>query len=125
MFRFHKKYFLITILLFIVEVLIALYMHDRLIRPYVGDLLVVILIYYFVKTFFDLPPVTLALCVLAFAYFIEFTQYIHLVDLLGLQHSRLASTVMGTSFEWMDILAYTVGILIVIGREWLKPKAQL
>jgi uncharacterized membrane protein len=42
MFRFHKTYFLLAVLLFVIELLIALYLHDRFIRPHVGDFLVVI-----------------------------------------------------------------------------------
>lgn len=33
------------------EVLIALYVRDRFIRPYVGDMLVVVLVYSFVRIF--------------------------------------------------------------------------
>ena len=38
-----------TIILLITEVLIALYVHDDFIRPYVGDAIVVIVIYTFVR----------------------------------------------------------------------------
>jgi hypothetical protein len=38
-FRFSWKYLLLTLALLITEVLIALYMHDRFVRPYVGDFL--------------------------------------------------------------------------------------
>ena len=42
MLRFNKTYFLLTILLFCTEVIIALFVHDNFIRPYFGDVLVVI-----------------------------------------------------------------------------------
>ena len=48
---FNKTYFLLALLLLLAEVLIALYLHDALIRPYGGDFLVVILLYCFVKSF--------------------------------------------------------------------------
>lgn len=117
MIRFQKKYFFSAVLLFVVEVLIALYMHDRIVRPYIGDLLVVILIYCFVKAFFDLPVIPVATGVLLFAYLIEFSQYLNLVKHLGLENSTLANVVMGNSFEWVDMLAYTIGILVVLGIE--------
>jgi hypothetical protein len=117
MLRFHRRYFISALFLFIVEVMIALYLHDAIIRPYVGDLLVVILIYCFIKAFFDLPVLPLALYVLLFAYAIEFLQWLQLIKLLGLQHSKLANIILGNLFEWIDMIAYTVGILIVILLE--------
>jgi len=55
-FTFNTKYFLLAFALFFVEVYIALYVHDDIIRPYIGDVLVVILIetvakYSFKKSF--------------------------------------------------------------------------
>jgi len=122
-FRFNKTYFLLAVLLFVIEVLIALYMHDRIIRPYIGDLLVVILLYCFVRAFVNISPVKIAIGVLLFSYLIEVLQYLKLVKLLGLQHSRIANVVIGNLFEWMDLVAYTVGIIIVLAVE--KYRKQL
>jgi hypothetical protein len=55
-----------------------------------------------------------ALGTLLFAYLIETLQYFKWVEGLGIESSNLARTVMGTSFEWMDIVAYTAGIIFVI-----------
>ncbi|HEX2609163.1 MAG TPA: DUF2809 domain-containing protein [Flavisolibacter sp.] len=117
MFRFHKGYFLLTILLFFIEVLIALYVRDRIVRPYVGDFLVVILIYYFVQSFRKCPVVPLAIGVLLFAYAVEVLQYFNLVDRLGLGRSKLALVILGSSFEWIDLVAYTTGIVAVVLSE--------
>jgi hypothetical protein len=111
------RYLLITLLLFLTEVLIALYAHDRIIRPYIGDLLVVILIYCFVKSFLNTPVWPTAIGVLIFSYTIEVLQYFDLVSLLGLHDSRIARIVIGTSFAWADLLAYTVGIVILLFFE--------
>lgn len=111
---FNLRYFTATIILFITEVLIVLYVHDNIIRPYIGDLLVVILIYCFVRSFFKFSVKNTAIGVLIFSYATEILQYFHVVKLLGLQHSRLARIVIGTSFSWEDILAYTAGIIIVL-----------
>lgn len=112
--KFNPRYFVYTILLFVTEVLIALFVHDQFIRPYVGDFLVVILIYCFVKSFLNTPVVPTAIAVLLFAYLVELLQYFHIVEVLGLQHSRAARIIIGSSFEWQDILAYTLGILAVV-----------
>ncbi|WP_199118246.1 DUF2809 domain-containing protein [Pedobacter sp. ASV28] len=114
---FNIKYFSYALLLFIVEVGIALYVHDQIIRPYIGDVLVVILIYCFVKSFFNLPVLKTAIGVLLFSYVIETLQYFQFVKLIGLEHSRLANVVIGNYFAWMDILAYTAGIIMVLMAE--------
>jgi hypothetical protein len=103
------KYGLLALLLFGIEILIALYLRDRIIRPYIGDLLVVILIYCFVKALVNTPVFPTALGVLLFAYAVEILQYLHVVELLGLGHSKLARVIIGSSFEWMNMLAYTLG----------------
>jgi len=43
--KFNKKFFLLTVFLFIVELYIGFFVQDDFIRPYGGDFLVVILIY--------------------------------------------------------------------------------
>lgn len=115
--HFQKRYFFITALLLVVEVLIAMYMHDRFIRPYFGDVLIVILMYAFIKSFFKLPVLPTAIGVLLLAYIIEWLQYLNLIKFLGLQHSTLAPYILGSSFEWTDMLAYTAGIVMVICFE--------
>ncbi|UII25164.1 DUF2809 domain-containing protein [Fulvivirga maritima] len=119
MLKFNIRYFVLTILLFLTEVFIALYVHDNIVRPYIGDYLVVMFVYCFVKSFFDFPVVKTAIGVLIFSYFIETMQYLKMVNLLGLQDNRLARIVLGVSFEWIDMLAYTLGIITTIGIEFL------
>ena len=114
MLKFNRKYLLIALLIFVVEVLIALYVHDRFIRPYIGDMLVVILLYCLLKAFFDLPVMKAAIGVLVFSFAIEIMQYFRAVELLSLEDNKLARVVIGTSFAWEDFLAYTMGILVVI-----------
>jgi len=122
MWGFYKKYFLLAVLLFIIEVLIAAYTNDAIIRPYVGDYLVVILLYCLVRSFVNWPAVPLAVGVLVFAYCVEILQYFNLVDRLGLRHSRLAVIVIGSSFEWIDLVAYTAGIATVIAIEKYRTR---
>ena len=111
---FYPRYFISAVLLFGIEVVIGVFMHDAIIRPYGGDFLVVILIYCLVKSFFNTPVVKTALCVLLFAYVVETLQYFRLIYFLGWQHSAIARVIMGTSFAWTDMLMYTLGILLVL-----------
>jgi hypothetical protein len=117
---FNKYYGLLALCLFIVEVLIALYVHDAIVRPYIGDLLVVILLYYFVKTFVNTSVLPTAIAVLLFAYAIEWLQYLQIVNWLGLQQNAIARTVIGTTFQWGDILAYTLGVIVVVAIEKVR-----
>lgn len=117
MFRFHKTYFLLAAVLFAVEVYIGMYVRDTIIRPYGGDFLVVILLYCLVKSFVNTPVVPAAVGVLLFSYLIEGLQYLKVVEWLGLQHNRLARIIIGTSFAWSDIIAYTLGIVVVLALE--------
>ncbi|MEZ4955241.1 MAG: DUF2809 domain-containing protein [Saprospiraceae bacterium] len=116
-FSFNKNYFLATLLLFLIEVGIALFVKDRFIRPYFGDFLVVILLYCFLKSFWNETPLKAGVYVLVFAFAIEIGQYFQLVKLIGLNHSELARTVIGTGFDWGDLVAYTLGILLVLILE--------
>ncbi len=117
MFTFNLKYFIFAIVLFIIEVLIALFVRDSFFRPYFGDFLVVILIYCAVRTFINATPLKVAIGVLLFSYLIEVLQYFNIVDRLGLSDNKVAKTVIGYGFEWWDILAYTLGIITVLILE--------
>ena len=120
--KFNKTYFALAVLIFITEVMIALFVHDLFIRPYVGDVLVVILIYCFVKSFLDLPVLPTALAVLEFSFVIETLQFFEIVNRLGLQDSKFANTVIGNSFAWIDMLAYIIGIILILCFEIIRKK---
>ena len=115
--KFNRNYFILTILIFCVEVLIALYVHDTIIRPYIGDLLVVVLLYCFAKSFLDTPVFATAISVLVFSYIVEILQYFKIVNILGFQNSAIARIIIGTSFAWIDLVAYTLGIVLVLFVE--------
>lgn len=114
MLKFNKFYFLTFILLFITEVFIAAFLNDPIIRPYIGDLLVVILMYCFIKALFKVRILPTAIGVLFFAYLVEWSQYLQLIKVLGWQRYRLAHLVLGNSFEWIDMIAYTLGFFVIL-----------
>ena len=114
-FRFY--YALWAVFLFLVETYIALYVDDAFIRPYIGDVLVVILIYAALRALFKVPILTAAVGVLLFAFGVEVLQYFNIVDRLGLGSSAIARTVIGTTFVWEDFVAYTAGGIILLGLE--------
>lgn len=121
MFRFQKKYFSLALILFFVEVFIALFIHDKIIRPFIGDLLVVVFLYFLLKSFLKISSLKIAIGVLLFSFSIEIAQYFGLVNILGLSDNRFARIIIGTVFHWLDLLAYLLGILWVyfIDRKYL------
>ena len=78
--KFNRHYFIIAIIIFLVEILIAFFIDDTIIRPYIGDFLVVILIYCFVKSFLNTPVWSTALAILLFSYAVEISQYFHFIN---------------------------------------------
>ncbi len=125
MLRFNLRYFVLFVLLLIVEVLIAKFFNDWFVRAFLGDVLVVILIYTFIMTFFSWQPKKVAFGVLIFAFVVEFAQYFELSSKLGLEHNKLASIILGSTFDLLDLLAYSIGfavILLVESRKQLLLK---
>ena len=114
MLHFRFRYFILAIIIFFTEVFIALFIHDGIIRPYIGDFLVVILIYCFIRSFFNFPVLSIAVFVLLFSYAVETLQYFNIIERLGPQNYKLARIIIGTSFAWADILAYTLGTGFVL-----------
>ncbi len=113
LFVFRKKYFGLFIGFLLIEIFIALFIHDKIIRPFFGDFLVVFLLYYFLRSFWNASTLTIAISVLIFAFATEFFQYFGVVDLLGLRENRLAVILIGTVFSVGDLIAYTLGIISV------------
>lgn len=114
-------YGLCFVLIFAIEVLIGMYVHDNFVRPYMVDILVVVLIYCFVRIFIPQGVKQLPFYVFAFACFIEILQYFQLVDVLGISN-RVARIVLGSTFDFKDILCYAVGFVLIVGAERLLGK---
>lgn len=123
-FQFNRNYFIAFLLFFVVEVVIALYVHDSFVRPYLGDTIVVWLIYTFILSFFAWSKSKVALGVLLFAFLVEGLQAMNFIELIGLQENAIARAVIGTSFAWEDIWAYIGGYVVILlfNRIVLSPK---
>lgn len=107
----------VFIFLFIVEVLIALYVHDNFVRPYVGDMIVTVLVWSFARIVFPQKFRLMSLYVMIFATLIEVGQYFNYVDVLGITNPVLV-TMMGTSFAWADIACYAVGCVVAAVSDY-------
>lgn len=113
MFTFRLKPFIAFLLLFLVEVGIALWVDDALIRPFFGDFLAVIALFFLLKTFLNLSDLNLAFTAVGVAYFLEFLQYCNFLKAVGLEKYKIIVIVLGSSFDWRDVFAYTLGIFAV------------
>ncbi|QNR83627.1 DUF2809 domain-containing protein [Pedobacter riviphilus] len=111
---FNSKFLFIFLAIFLTEILIAKYLHDAFIRPFGGDVLVVILIYVFFRIFLKTDNKKLALGILIFSFAIEFLQKANYVSWFGWENNKLMRTILGTSFSAYDLLAYFVGYLVVV-----------
>lgn len=125
MFTFNPKYFYFTLILFIIEICIAVFLDDTFIRPFIGDVLVVILIYCFIKSFWKINSSIAALSVFAFACVIEILQYFNFVNHFGWQKYKILAVALGSTFDWKDIIAYAIGIIIVLCLENRKAMINL
>jgi Protein of unknown function (DUF2809) len=108
------SYLIIGLVILIVEITIAVYAKDGFIRPILGDYLAAILVFYLLAAFLTTSKNKIALLALSISYLIEGLQYLNILKLLNLEQHKLLRIVFGTSFSWMDVLAYTLGIATVL-----------
>ena len=108
--------------LLLIECLIGIFVRDNFIRPYVGDILVTVLLCCLGRVFF---PSACWLCpaVLAFSWCVELIQLLELPRLLGIENTLLA-IVLGSTFDWRDLLCYTAGCCLFALTERLLPREK-
>ena len=112
------------VLLLITEVIIALFVRDRFIRPYGGDVLVTVLLCCFVRIFFVSGCRLLPLWVFLFSAAVEIAQLFDPAKLLGLGDIAFFRIVMGSTFSFADLLCYASGCLIFFLAENTLRKAD-
>jgi hypothetical protein len=118
-----KKVYLITgLCIFGIEILIALFLRDSFIRPVFGDYLVVILLYCIVRTATNFSVKTSAFGVLIFSYILECLQGLNLLQTLGIKRNLFTDILFGSTFDWLDLLAYTCGVFTVLAMEYFFNK---
>ena len=117
--EFNKRFLWITITLLLVEVVIGVFVRDTFIRPFVGDVLSVCVIYAFVRIFYSGKSYLLGIAVLCFSFSIEFAQYMKLASILGFESGSIGYVMLGAKFDPLDLLAYSIGIVgcLIIDRK--------
>lgn len=107
-----------------VEVCIALFVHDAFVRPYVGDMLVTLLLCCMCRVALPDKIRLLPVFVFVFAACVEIGQYFDVVALLGLADNRLLSIALGRTFSWLDLICYAAGCMAAFGLDEIIRKSN-
>ncbi len=110
--RLRVIYGVLFVVILIVEILIALFVHDNFIRPYIGDMLVTVLICSFARLFIPEKIKVLPMLVFAFSALVEIGQYFDFVKLLGIDDNPFISTLLGRTFSVADLICYAMGCIL-------------
>ena len=122
----NKRVIYVTIFcgLLAVEVCIALFVHDAFVRPYVGDMLVTLLLCCMCRVALPDKIRLLPVFVFVFAACVEIGQYFDVVALLGLANNRLLSIALGRTFSWLDLICYAAGCMAAFGLDEIIRKSN-
>jgi|26BtaG_2_1085354.scaffolds.fasta_scaffold02519_4 hypothetical protein len=112
-FRFHLGYGLFALTIFLSEIAIAKYFSGW-IRSYLGDVLVIVLLYSAIMSVAELNKKVVVLFTLIVAFVIEFSQYFKLAELLGFVPDSMAYIVLGNTFSVEDLGCYVVGAILIL-----------
>lgn len=107
------RFALVFIIMVVIVIIIGLYASGPVWRGFAGDVIIVILLFYFVKVFSSKPSWMVALSVLALSFFIELVQFFQVLDVFGIE-SELLRGMIGSVFDWLDLLAYLIGFIVCL-----------
>ena len=110
-------YLIIFCGLLALEMGIALFINDAFVRPYVGDMLVTLLLCCLCRLIVPDKVRLLPVYVFIFAACVEIGQYFDLVALFGLAENRIISIALGRTFSWMDLVCYAIGCAAAFGLD--------
>lgn len=115
-------YLVLFAVLLLTEICVALFIRDNFIRPYVGDILVTVLICNFVRIFIPQGIKMLPIYVFIFSAAVEVAQYFDIVKILGFENNKFLSTLIGRTFSPHDIFCYAIGCAIFFIADFFIHK---
>jgi hypothetical protein len=115
------RYFSAFLILLLMEFTIAYFHFNPFIRGFLGDVLVMLLLYSFLKIFIKNNVFNIAISVLGFAFLVELLQFLKLSEILKIK-SKIILTVLGSVFDVWDLVAYFIGFLLILLIEKLLHK---
>lgn len=112
-----------TLILLGIEILIGLYAGGW-VRSYLGDVLVVVLLYTLLRTISVNKPsrwFVLPTAILIFSFIVEFLQLWGFCDRFGITNNLLR-IIIGTGFSYIDLICYAAGIIPCYVVEFLRSR---
>ena len=119
--RLRIGYLLATVILLGTEVIIALFFKGTFVRYYVGDVLVIPLLCCIVRILFPKKPRLLGIYMIAAGIIAEILQFLQIDVLLGLR-GTVTGVIVGSTFDFGDIICYVIGGLLFFLAEALIRK---
>jgi hypothetical protein len=109
------------LLLLGIEICIALFVNDKFIRPYVGDILVIPLICSLFRMFFPDSPRFLGLYAVLPGVIAEILQLVRMDEILGIKDTVLG-VILGSTFDIKDIICYVIGGVLFLAADEILRK---
>lgn len=124
-FAWQPGYAVLAVVVFLAEVAIALWVRDCFIRPYLGDVLAVILVYLALRAVTAMRVLPAAFAAFMIGVGVELAQWLTLADHLRLAEDGMARVALGSHFDIHDILCYAVGAaIIVVAERWRQSRSD-
>lgn len=109
---FKKRYFIPFLLVLVCEIAIAIFHFHRFVRGFLGDVLVIPLLYFLLRAFLTITHKSTIYVVLGFAFIVEILQLFKLSEIMNI-NSEVLETILGNTFDWKDLLAYGLGAFCI------------
>lgn len=113
------RYIIMFAILLIIEILIGKFVHKGFIRDYGGDILIIPLLYSFVRIFWvrnsKATRLYLPLGLFVLGVCVELLQGANLVDILKIDRNSIIGIILGSTYDLKDILCYLAGTVFILG----------
>lgn len=98
-------------------IIVQFFDSNRLIRGFLGDLVIVMVLYSFFKSIADFDSVKLSIFIISFSFLLETLQYFKIILLLGFKENYLTKIIFGSVFDPFDLLAYLIGVFLIFSID--------
>jgi len=116
--------FFLAALSFLCGTFIALYNPGPFVRGTLGDVLVTFFLYFLIQTLRPAPPGKTAVAVFLFACLVEGMQALGISSWLGLARGSAAEVIVGSTFDWLDCIAYAAGAGAAYAADCVRVRDQ-
>lgn len=96
--------------------------HVPILRGFASDVIVVMFIYGLARLVYPWRPVPLAITIFVVGAVLEVCQYFHLAQRLAV--GGVLGVMIGSTFDVMDLLAYAIGLGVVLTWEWRVARGR-